>query len=50
MTSTLTLTATHRSSLFANTLAAVLRAFDALHEAQWRAPWNDADQRWAACR
>ncbi len=50
MTSTLTLTAAHRPSLFAKALAAVLQAFDALHDAQWRAPWQDADQRWATLR
>ncbi len=42
--------ATHTPSLFAAIIAAVMQAFDALHEAQWRAPWTDSDQRWAACR
>lgn len=34
--------ATHRSSLFAALRAAIMQAFDALHDAQWRAPWDCA--------
>ena len=26
------------------------KAFDALHDVQWRAPWNDAAKHWATLR
>jgi hypothetical protein len=39
MSATTIAAATHRPSLFAALLAAVMQAFDALHDAQWRAPW-----------
>lgn len=40
MTITISTAATHTPSLFAAMIAAVMQAFDALHDAQWRAPWD----------
>jgi hypothetical protein len=34
--------ATHRPYLFAALLAAIMPVFNALHDAQWRAPWRRA--------
>lgn len=42
MTTAYATVATHRPSLFAALLAAVMPAFSALHDAQWRAPWDRA--------
>ena len=49
MTISISATATHTPSLFAAVIAAVMQAFDALHDAHWRAPWANSD-RWAVCR
>jgi hypothetical protein len=50
MTSTLNLTAAHRPSLFAGLFAKIVETFAVLHTVQWRAPWNERDQRWATRR
>ncbi len=50
MTTTFAAAAAHRPSLFAAAIAAIAQAFDVLHDAQWRAPWNDAADRWATLR
>jgi len=40
MTTAFATTALHRPSLFAALLAVIMPAFNALHDAQWRAPWR----------
>ncbi len=50
MTIAISATAAHTPSLFAAVIAAVMQTFEALHDAQWRAPWADHDARWATLR
>jgi hypothetical protein len=42
MTTAYPAAATHRPSLFAALLAAIMPAFNVLHDAHWRAPWRRA--------
>ena len=45
MTTTMTATASHRQSLFSTLSAWLMQAFDALHDANWSAPWAATARR-----